>query len=109
MLGINMIYKIRARIIEDKLGEFFAKLTDGTIKNQKPDGKEIFSSMKRAVITDSGFAEWYEMCLCPAPLQHERATQYDFYFTEMTTKLVDDYGEVEGESFWSYMKSKAET
>ena len=52
-----MIYKIRARIIEDKLGEFFAKLTDGTIKNQKPEGKEIFSSMKRAVITDTGYKE----------------------------------------------------
>jgi hypothetical protein len=41
----------------------------------------MVSSVKRAVITKSGFCEWYEMCLCPTPLRHERATQYDLYFT----------------------------
>ncbi len=30
-LAINMIYKVKARIIEDKVGEFYAKLTDGSI------------------------------------------------------------------------------
>ena len=41
-------------------------------------------------------AEWYEMCLCPSPLYHERKTQYDFYFTDMTIEEAEDYGEVEG-------------
>ena len=103
-----MIYKVKARILEDKVGEFYSKLTGGTIANQKPDGEEIVASMKRAVLTESGLAEWYEMCLCPTPLQHERATQYDFYFTEMTTKLVDDYGQVKGASLWSYMASRTD-
>jgi hypothetical protein len=103
-----MIYKVKARIIEGTVGEFFLKLTDGTIANQHPDGKEIVASMKRAVLRESGTAEWYEMCLCPTPLLHERATQYDFHFTDITTEEVDDYGEVEGDSLWSYMASKAD-
>ncbi len=103
-----MIYKVTAKIIEDKVAEFYLKLTDGTIASQRPDGKEIVASMKRAVLTDSGLIEWYEMCLCPTPLRHERATQYDFYFTDITTTLVDDYGEVKGKSLWSYMASRAD-
>ena len=103
-----MIYRVKARIIEDKIGEFYSKLIDGTIANQKPDGEEIVASMKRAVLTKPNSIEWYEMCLCPTPLQHERATQYDHYFTEMITELVDDYGEVKGESLWSYMASRTD-
>ncbi len=101
-----MIYKVKAKIVEYNVIEFYSKLTDGTIANQRPDGAEIVASMKRAVLTESGFAEWYEMCLCPTPLKHERATHYDSYFTEMTTEMVDDYGEVKGESLWSYMSSR---
>ena len=41
--------------------------------------------MKRVVLTGPGVAEWYETCFCPTPLNHERQTQYDFYFTDMTT------------------------
>jgi len=41
-------------------------------------------------------------------LKHERETQYDLYFTDMVTKLVDDYGEVKGDSLWTYMASKAD-
>ena len=103
-----MIYKVKAKIIEDKVGEFYLKLTDGTIANQRPDGEEIVAAMKRAVLTESGFTEWYEMCFCSSPLQHERETQLDFYFTEITTNLVDDYGEAKGESLWSYMASRAD-
>ena len=103
-----MIYKVKARIIGDKIDEFYSKLIDGTIANQKPDGEEIVASMKRAVLTSSGSIEWYERCLCPTPLQHERATQYDSYFTEMTTEVVADYGRLKGESLWSYMASWTE-
>jgi hypothetical protein len=100
-----MIYKVRAKIIEEKLGDFYKKLTDGTIQDQRPDGEEIVDSMKRAKITKPGFIEWFEMCFCPTPLKHERETQYDNYFSEIETKLVKDYGEVDGKSFWSYMES----
>jgi hypothetical protein len=103
-----MIYKVKAKMIEDRIGELYRKLTDGTIAKQRPDGNEIVASMKRAVLTEPGVVEWYEMCLCPSPLYHERKTQYDFYFTDMTTEEAEDYGEVEGDSLWSYMASKSE-
>jgi len=61
----------------------------------------MVSSMKRAVLTKPGFIEWFEMCFCPTPLQHERETHYDSYFSKIDTELVDSYGE----SFWSYMES----
>ena len=102
-----MIYKVEATFLEDKAFEFFKKLTDGTIARQKPDGEEIVASMKRATISQSGTIEWYETCYCPTPLYHERTTQYDHYFTNLTTEEVADYGETNGESFWSHLKSNA--
>jgi hypothetical protein len=102
-----MIYKVKARVIDETIGEFYGKLNDGTVSKQRPDGEEIVASMKRAVLTGPGMAEWYEMCFCPTPLYHERQTQYDFYFTDMTTEAAEGYGEIEGESLWSYMASKA--
>ena len=102
-----MIYKVKAKIIEETIGEFYRKLADGTVAQQRPDGEEITASMKRAVLTAPGVAEWYEKCFCPTPLDHERQTQYDFYFTDMTTREAEGYGEMKGESLWSYMASKA--
>jgi hypothetical protein len=64
--------------------------------------------MKRAVMTEPGVAEWYEMCFCTTPLNHERQTQYDFYFSDMRTEPVEEYGEIQGASLWSYMASKAD-
>jgi hypothetical protein len=40
-------------------------------------------------------------------LQHERQTQYDFYFIDMTTTEAEGYGEIKGESLWDYMASEA--
>jgi hypothetical protein len=104
-----MIYKVKAKVIDETIGEFYCKLADGTVAKQHPDGEEIVASMKRAVLTGPGVAEWYEMCFCPTPLHHERQTQYDIYFTDMTTELAKGYGEIQGVSLWSYMASKAET
>jgi len=101
-----MIYKVRARIIEDRVGELYSKLTDGTIAGQKPDGEEIVASMKRAVLTGPDIVEWYEMCFCPTPLKHERATQLDSHFTDLTTEGAADYETIEGDSFWCYMVSR---
>ena len=99
-----MIYSVKAKFIEEKMKEFFQMLTDGTIENQKPDGTEILNSMKRAKITESGIIEWSEMCLCPSPLKHERQTVYDKFFSDMEIKIIDDYTEFEGESFFDYLK-----
>ena len=102
-VDLYMLYKVRAKIIEENLSMFYEKLIDGTIYNQRPDGKEIVASMKRAKLIKSGVVEWFENCGCSIPLQHERETQYDYYFSEITTELVDESGKINGKSFWSYM------
>ena len=101
-----MLYKVRAKIIEQNLGKFYEKLTDGSIYNQRPDGKEIVASMKRAKLIKSGIVEWFENCGCTIPLQHERETQYDYYFSEIITERVDELDKINGKSFWSYMEKK---
>ena len=100
-----MLYRVRARFDDDSLPVFYRKLTDGTIAAQKPDGEEIVASMKRAVITEPDIVEWHETCYCDAPLHHERTTQYDYYFTDITTQEVSEPEEISGDSFWAYMQN----
>ena len=100
-----MIYKVKASFLEHKASDFLMKLTDGSIQSQQPDGGEIVASMKRAKITSPGSVEWCEMCFCPTPLQHERATVYDQYFENIATQPIDQYQEVQGDSFWDYLKT----
>lgn len=102
-----MIYKVKASIRKEKLPEFWGKLTDGTIFSQQPDGEEIVSSMQKARITSPGVIEWYETCYCSTPLQHERETVYDHYLSGIDPELVDEGGEIEGESFWDYLLAMA--
>ena len=83
--------------------EFYQKLTDGTIQNQKPDGQEIINSMKRAKITESNVVQWSEMCFCSPPLKHERETVYNHFLKDMETKVMDDYVEYEGEFFMEFL------
>ena len=99
-----MRYQVEARFIEERMAEFYRKLTDSTIASQKPDGQEIVSSMRRAKITRPTVIEWCETCFCPSPLDHERATVYDHYLTEMVTTKIDSDPEIHGESFWDYLK-----
>ena len=101
-----MIYSIKAKFISEKAKEFFEKLTDGTIENQKPDGNEILNSMRRAKITDQGIIQWSEMCFCTPPLKHERKTVYDKFFSDMEIKPIKDYEDYEGESFFELLKKK---
>jgi len=98
-----MIYKVTAKFIDSKAGEFYQKLTDGSIQNQKPDGPEMVDSMHRASIEKSGLIMWSELCYCDPPLALERSTVLDNYFTEITIKPIDDYEEYEGDSFWDYL------
>ena len=101
-----MFYSVKAQYIEEKLGEFYQKLTDGTIQNQKPDGNEIINSMKRAKITAPKTIEWSEMCFCPTPLKHERETIYNNFLTDLETQTIDDYVEFDGESFFDFLEKK---
>ena len=97
-------YSVKAQYIEEKIEEFYQKLTDGTIQNQKPDGQEIVDSMKRAKITAPKTIQWSEMCFCTPPLKHERATVYDHFLTDFQTQIIDDYVEFTGESFFDFLE-----
>ena len=100
-----MYYTVTARLIPGTAADFLGKLADGTIESQKPDGKEIVASMKRAKIGDDGVVRWSEVCYCPTPLQHERATMYDQHFTDIQTEEVEDYVEFDGEPFMEFLES----
>jgi hypothetical protein len=99
-----VFYSVKAKYIEEKIGEFYQKLIDGTIQNQKPDGPEIVNSMKRAKITAPNTIQWSEMCFCSTPLKHEQATVYDNYLTNFETTVIDDYVEFVGESFFTFLE-----
>jgi len=101
-----MIYSVKARFIEEKMGEFYRKLTDGTIQNQKPDGQEIVNSVKRAKITEPNTIQWSEMCFCPTPLKHERETVYNHFLIDMETEIIDDYAEFDGELFFEFLEKQ---
>ena len=104
-----MYYVVTARIKPETAAEFYEGLTDGTIQNQKPDGKEIVASMKRAKITEPGIVRWSEVCYCPTPLKHERETVYDHFFEDIQTEEVEDYVEFEGEDFMESLADAAKT
>ena len=99
-----MNYSVKAQYIEEKMGEFYQKLIDGTIQNQKPDGQEIVNSMKRAKITAPKIIQWSEMCFCPTPLKHERETVYNHFLTDLETKTIDDKVEFDGELFFDFLE-----
>ena len=99
-----MIYSVKARYIEKTMVDFYRKLTDGTILNQKPDGQEIVNSMKRARITAPNIIQWTETCYCSPPLKHERKTVYNHFLTDIETEIVHGYMEFEGESFMNFLK-----
>ena len=101
-----MIYSVKARFIEERAAEFYQKLTDGTIQSQKPDGQGIVNSMKRAKITQPNTIQWSEMCFCSPPLKHERETIYNNFLTDMTTKIIDDYEEYDGELFIDFLEKQ---
>jgi len=88
------------------MDNFYKKLTDGTIQNQKPDGQEIVNSMKRAKITEPNVIQWSEMCFCPTPLKHERETIYDHFLTNLETEIIDDYIEFDGEPFFNFLEKR---
>ncbi len=94
-----MIYQVKAKFNYDKAKEFYLKLLNGTIEKQRPDGAEIVSCMNRATIDVNGDINWTELCFCPTPLQHERATVYDKYFTDMKTETISNNKRIAGRSF----------
>ena len=100
-----MLYKVQAKIIKDKMKDYFEALTHGNIEMQKPDGSFIIKAMKDACMIDDETITWYEACYCCTPFQHERETVYDDYLYDFKTKLVYEVkDDIQGDSFWSYLE-----
>jgi hypothetical protein len=102
-----MIYDVRARLKAGTAAELLARLTDGSIKAQRPDGGEIVAAMKRAVVGADGTIAWSEMCFCDPPLAHERATVLDRYFDGLTTAPVADYLRHQGRPLMDHLAELA--
>lgn len=92
-----MLYAVSAKLISQRAGEFHARLTDGSIAAQRPDGREIVAAMGRARVGPDGTVRWTETCYCPTPLKHERETVLDRYFTDIKTEPIDAPAAFDGE------------
>jgi hypothetical protein len=103
-----MKYAIRAQPRIDKLPLFWTILNDGSVERQEPDGREILASMKRAVMVD-GEVRWHETCYCTPPLQHERSTVYDKFFSHIQIEPLRDSSTWKGELFWDYLQEHSNT
>ena len=94
-----MIYKVSAKVNQNKAKELYQLLTGGSLEDQAPDGQEILASMDRATMDSSVLVRWTELCYCSPPLKHERKTVYDEYFSELQTEETTGHEKFEGESF----------
>ena len=102
-----MIYHVRASLREENAAALLEKLTDGRVESQQPDGPELVASMERAVINAEGEAEWSEMCLCPSPLFHERATVLDQHFDNIITQPIEAHTSYSGKSLMEHLRARA--
>jgi len=102
-----VFFRVTAKLNHGKAPAFLEKLRDGTIRKQKPDGQEIFDSMNRAVVLESGQILWDEMCFCPTPLAHERSTVYDEHFDDMTAKEIAERQQYKGQPFMEFLEETA--
>ncbi len=98
-----MFYQVTARLRTETGADFLRKLTDGTIQSQSPDGQEIIDAMNRAVLTNDGNVSWSEVCYCPTPLAHERATVFDKHFEALKTDVIEGYQDYDGRPFMAYL------
>ncbi len=100
-----MIYHVRAKFRADTAAVLLAKLTDGTIGNQRPDGPELVASMKRAVVNAEDQIEWSELCYCEPPLAHERATVLDLHFKDILVEPIEAHAQFEGRPFMDHLRA----
>ena len=105
--GYIMLYKVKAKIIEEKMGDYWTALNDGSIESQKPDGEFILKAMKEALLIDDETLAWYEACYCDTPLKYERESVYDKYLYDLSTELKYEIkDDIRGKSFWAYLGDK---
>ena len=100
-----MLYSVRAKPKAAELPRFWTLLNDGTIGRQEPDGREIVACMKRAVLTED-MVEWSETCYCTPPLNHEKSTVYDQFFSDIEIQPQTGPTSLTGERFWRYLQGR---
>jgi len=100
-----LLYHVTAQPVLGEMARFWTVLNDGTVARQEPDGQEITSSMKRAVIAND-IVEWYETCYCSPPLKHEKTTVYDRFFAGMKTRPVESVPQLKGQKFWHFLEAQ---
>ncbi|MGI9388459.1 MAG: hypothetical protein ACR2O1_00245 [Boseongicola sp.] len=103
-----MIYHVQAKFRGGTAKSLLKKLTDGTIKEQRPDGEELVASMNRAVVNETGNVEWSETCFCSSPLHHERSTVLDHHFDDITTAPIESHTTYRGRPFMEFLVESAQ-
>lgn len=99
-----MIYRVRARLKPGTEAALLARLTDGSVAAQRPDGREIVASMKRAAVSGDGWVRWTETCYCTPPLKHERETVLDTHFEAMEIAPADSHERPGGAPLMAYLR-----
>ena len=99
-----MIYQVRARLRPGAEAALLAKLTDGSVAGQRPDGAEIVAAMERAVLTGDGQVEWSETCYCSPPLAHERETVLDHHFDGISTEEIGACEQYQGTPLMDHLR-----
>ncbi len=93
-----MISHVIATFKEETAVRLKAKIADGSIQRQHPDGAEIMASMARAVLTDDGRVQLTETCYCQTPLWHERTSVLDAHFDDISATPVPHHLSLKGDS-----------
>jgi hypothetical protein len=95
-----MIYKVSGLFIPAKKETLKEWLSNGTIRNQSPDGEHIYHSLKHAKINENNRTLWFSECYCNTPLAHERETVFDLFFEDLQITQVEQEHTLEGTSFF---------
>ena len=65
-----------------------SKLDSGEIREMRPFGTTMHTSLSNARQLADGTVTWEEQCFCSPPLKQEREV-LDQHFTDLTTQTVD--------------------
>lgn len=102
-----MLYHVRARLRPGTEAALLARLTDGSVAAQRPDGREIAAAMQRAAVDAEGWVRWTETCYCDPPLAHERATVLDDHFEAMVVEPAEGHGVPPGTPLMDHLRRAA--
>lgn len=98
-----MFYQVTATLKPTMAPMLLAKLKDGSIAAQQPEGQAIFSALQQAVINEQVIT-WCSQCYCAKPLAHERETVFDVFFNDIAIMPIHQQKLYQGNSFMAYLQ-----